>query len=58
MFSELIGYLKLNWLEFDIYLQNNTAIKRLDLINNVRVLHSHMHILNKLCKLCENLSLL
>lgn len=57
MFLELIGYLQLNWLEPDIYLQNNTVIKRLDLINSVRVLHSRMYFLNELCKLYEIFSL-
>jgi len=44
MFSELIGCLKLNWSEPDVYLQNNIAIKRLDLIN-ARVLRSRTYFL-------------
>lgn len=48
MFPELIGYLKLNWLESDIYLQNNTPIKRLDLINNVRVCYTHICTLSQI----------
>lgn len=52
MFFELIGYLKLNWLKSDIYLQNNTAIKRLDLINITYISCTHVCIFfNKLCKL-------
>jgi len=45
MFSELIGYLKLNWSEPDVYLQNNIAIKRLDLVNDVRASRSRTYFL-------------
>lgn len=61
MFSKLIGYLKLNWFEPDIYLQNNTVIRRLNLINDVRVFtyvsFTYVYFLDKLCKLYEILSL-